>query len=158
MYKCSKRGCDVLIERRGYCKQCQAEYYLKHSTHPRRVKLSDAELLRRKQERNRKYNQEHREMIRTAVRKYRGTANGAAANTANKSRRRSGQAGFTAQEWRKLCNQYNNTCLGCKCTDCKLTPDHVVPLSKGGSNAIGNIQPLCLPCNLSKATKETDYR
>lgn len=40
----------------------------------------------------------------------------------------------------------------------RLTPDHVVPLGKGGSNDISNIQPLCLPCNLKKHNRCTDYR
>ncbi len=29
-------------------------------------------------------------------------------------------------------------------------PDHLVPLSKGGSNSSTNILPACRPCNLSK--------
>jgi 5-methylcytosine-specific restriction endonuclease McrA len=64
---------------------------------------------------------------------------------------------FTAQEWEALCKKYHNKCLHCKRRR-KLTADHVIPLLCGGSNNIGNIQPLCGPCNSSKGTKTIDYR
>jgi 5-methylcytosine-specific restriction endonuclease McrA len=62
---------------------------------------------------------------------------------------------FTAAQWDKL--KHNNLCLCCR-KKRKLTPDHVVPLSRGGSNKIQNIQPLCGPCNSRKGVKTTDYR
>lgn len=31
--------------------------------------------------------------------------------------------------------------------------DHVVPLARGGAHRLGNLQPLCRPCNLSKGAK-----
>ena len=37
-----------------------------------------------------------------------------------------------------------------------LTVDHVVPISKGGSNDISNIQPLCCNCNSKKNAKQID--
>lgn len=67
------------------------------------------------------------------------------------------EGSFTAQEWNDLKEQYGR-CLCCGATDVPLSPDHIVPLSRGGSNGIENIQPLCLPCNLRKQTKTIDYR
>lgn len=67
------------------------------------------------------------------------------------------QGSFTYQEWIELCQKYGNKCIRCG-NEVKLTVDHVVPLSKGGSNDINNIQPLCKHCNCKKHTKTIDYR
>lgn len=66
----------------------------------------------------------------------------------------------TALEWDALCAFYSYTCLCCRKTEPEihLHADHVIPVSRGGSNDIGNIQPLCETCNKSKGTKDTDYR
>lgn len=64
---------------------------------------------------------------------------------------------FTEQQWKDLCNKYGNRCLRCG-KKTKLTRDHVVPLTRGGSNDISNIQPLCSTCNHKKLTKIIDYR
>jgi 5-methylcytosine-specific restriction endonuclease McrA len=67
---------------------------------------------------------------------------------------------FTAEEWQSLKEYYNYTCLCCKRREpeIKLSPDHVKPLARGGSNLIGNIQPLCESCNQKKHAKHIDYR
>ncbi len=64
---------------------------------------------------------------------------------------------FTAAQWLALCAKYHYRCVCCGKRR-KLTTDHVIPVSKGGSSNIKNIQPLCLPCNSHKGTKTTDYR
>ncbi|RYZ88124.1 MAG: HNH endonuclease, partial [Proteobacteria bacterium] len=46
---------------------------------------------------------------------------------------------------------------GGKCVDCgsnyPIEYDHDIPLSKGGSNTVGNIRILCRRCNLAKGNR-----
>ena len=65
----------------------------------------------------------------------------------------------TFGEWELLKKQYNYTCPSCKQTEPKimLTEDHIIPLSKGGSDVIENIQPLCRSCNSKKSAKTIKF-
>lgn len=133
-----------------------------------------------KKARDRKYRQEHTEEINAFIRdykrnnekfrayneeynrQYRQLHPEKSAQYFNNRRARIQQAGgeFTSREWKKLCKHYNYTCLRCgkREPEIKLTVDHVIPLSVGGTNSIDNIQPLCQSCNSSKGITSIDYR
>ena len=74
-----------------------------------------------------------------------------------RARVRAAAGSFSPAEWAALCALLGGRCIACL-RRAKLTADHVVPLAVGGSNDIGNIQPLCQPCNSSKGTRTIDYR
>ncbi len=60
-------------------------------------------------------------------------------------------------QWLWLLEQYDHHCAYCgQSTEQlgeKLTPDHVVPLSKGGNNCLSNIVPACATCNSRKGAR-----
>lgn len=77
-----------------------------------------------------------------------------------RARLRGNGGSYSAAEWRALCDQYDHRCLACGRPEpeIQLTVDHVLPIYRGGSGAIDNIQPLCKPCNSSKGARHIDYR
>lgn len=91
-----------------------------------------------------KYRKDHPEESRARVHKRR-------------SRKTKAGGSYTVAEWNNLCKKYNNRCLDCG-KKRKLTPDHVIPIAKGGTSNIDNIQPLCMPCNAKKSTGTQDFR
>ena len=69
------------------------------------------------------------------------------------------EGSHTFREWELLKKQYGYKCPCCnkKELKIKLKQEHIIPLSKGGSEYIENIQPLCGSCNSRKNTKIIKY-
>jgi len=60
---------------------------------------------------------------------------------------------ITRWQIRERFNCFNNVCAYCG-SDSSLQLEHVVPISRGGTHAIGNIIPACAKCNASKHANE----
>lgn len=108
------------------------------------------------------YGKTHRAEARERARKSR--LNNPGLGVAYNSRRRAkklGNGGFhTPGEIQYLKELQNFKCLMCnKCEpEIKLTIDHILPVSKGGGDGLGNLQMLCRSCNSSKNAKFIDFR
>ena len=102
-----------------------------------------------------------REANRIATKKYRQTPKGKIANRNGHVRYRSvlkmvGK--FTLTEWSLLLRKHNYVCANPECENkSNLEADHIIPISKGGTNLIGNVQPLCTSCNGRKSNKTIRY-
>lgn len=132
-------------EAKAYAREYSRQYRIDH---PEKVKKC-----------NQEYYVNHCEEVAENVRRYR--ADYPERMVVYTQRRRAREAGatgdFTAEQFTELCEKYDNRCLCCGETK-KLTADHIIPLSKGGSNDIDNIQPLCQSCNSKKHTQTTNYQ
>jgi 5-methylcytosine-specific restriction endonuclease McrA len=162
----------VMVDERGLCKFCSSE---RDPNVPNGARLCRACFLHEKRELGAHYRQKNRDKERERSRRYYQDNRGKVGETqkryrennrgkekekknARRARKLNASGSFTAQEWHDVCAHYNHTCLCCGASGVRLTADHVVPLSKGGSNDISNIQPLCISCNCRKYTKIIDYR
>lgn len=134
-----------------------------YDKHKEAIKNKVYEWKRNNAERTKEYLREWRKKHpRYGVEKVKEWARKNSLKVAIKSQKRralkaAAEGSYTESEFVKLCEKYENRCLCCREQN-KLTADHVIPLSKGGSNWIANIQPLCGICNSSKGTKIIDFR
>ena len=106
---------------------------------------------------NNRWKENHPEDYKETKRKER-QRNKERINLANRNyalRKRGAVGSFTIGDWELLKKQYGFTCPLCLKSEPEitLTKDHIIPISKGGSNFIENIQPLCGSCNSRKRDK-----
>jgi 5-methylcytosine-specific restriction endonuclease McrA len=60
--------------------------------------------------------------------------------------------GISERDWLRLVRRYRG-CAYCGAITINVELDHVVPLSKGGRHAIGNVLPACKSCNSRKNSR-----
>lgn len=108
------------------------------------------------------YYKKNKDRVLSHNRKYKKSDKGIATTKSHKQKRRAIKVKSTgqhnAQDILKLFDLQSHQCVYCKSTlenigKNKYHIDHIVPLSKNGSNGIENIQLLCPSCNLRKSNK-----
>lgn len=80
-------------------------------------------------------------------------------NEIRRGRLRGALGSFTEEEWLAKRNATNGRCPFCESQVGveKMTIDHILPLSKGGSNSISNIRALCRNCNSGRGNRGYSY-
>ena len=101
---------------------------------------------------HRRYREKHQAQANAYSRKYKKEHRARYTYLQNQRRIKIRKIGgsFTFEEWQDLCNINDNKCKICG-KETKLTIDHIISISKGGTNDIKNIQPLWLQCNVRKS-------
>lgn len=65
---------------------------------------------------------------------------------------------YNTAEWKRtsaaVIKRDNHTCQACGTTEGRMTADHIVPRSKGGTDDMTNLRCLCLSCNSSKGNRD----
>lgn len=140
-YQCKKQWWEGISQNKIYCSQ---KCYSKHRS-KRTGELAPCwKGGHNKKEITRNWIKNNKERFYSLIRK-------------RDKRLKNSEGSHTVQEWKKLKEKCNNTCVCCNKINVKLTRDHIIPLIKGGSDYIKNIQPLCRNCNSKKYYYTINY-
>ncbi len=63
-------------------------------------------------------------------------------------------AGYEIREY--MLEKFKRTCVYCKTQNIPLELEHIVPVSRGGSNRVSNLALACRPCNQRKGTQSAE--
>lgn len=67
-----------------------------------------------------------------------------------RARKLGAEGSHTEAEWLAVVELYGGRCAYCAKKPKRLTRDHVIPLSRGGTDHIDNVVPACSKCNIRK--------
>lgn len=122
----------------SWCKSCYKDYNLKNKE---RKKVYDFE-----------YRQVNKKRIAKVSRKYHVSNRERARDAAHRRRSIQMNNGSFKIYKKELFKIYNSACFYCGSLN-KITIDHIVPISRGGTHSIGNLVAACAFCNGSKHNK-----
>ena len=158
---------------RNQCKACRCAYF--RDRYATNEEYRDHHLSRNRQHRNERYHNDpeyqqaeqsrvsankkrfHEHIRRHQRSRYKNSSDFRAYRISLNNKRRAHEGSYTENEWRRLCEYFDHRCVCCG-LEKPLTRDHVIPVTKGGTSYIWNMQPLCGICNSAKGTKTIDYR
>lgn len=147
---------DLQDYMRNYGREWKRQQRALNTDYIKRQKLSYREYYKKNKERLKQKNKEWRRNNLDKILER---------NRARRIRERGVEGSHTNLEWENLKQKHSNKCAKCGISEwdlfkiwdggrfSKLTRDHVVPISKGGTDYISNIRPLCISCNASKKDK-----
>lgn len=176
MSTCSIPGCGKLHKVKGLCMPCYQKQWRKdnpeygkqyYQTDKARAQQQRYRDTHKEQiaEKSRKYRQANKELMAKRYSKWQSENPEIVRASYHRRRARilNADGSHTAKDIMALKDLYGERCMNPDCgkpitESNKITIDHIVPLIKGGSNNIDNLQFLCLSCNSSKYTKTKDYR
>lgn len=161
--------------RQSWCKQCRQEHREanreakaaydraryeadpeKHRARARAERATNPEYLKTY---NSIYYREHAQEATENARKWRNAnpEKRRAISSRHKAAKRNADGRFTDADIHAMLNEQEGRCVYCRrdISDC-YTVDHVIPLSRGGSNWPQNLQLLCASCNSSKKDRTHD--
>jgi 5-methylcytosine-specific restriction endonuclease McrA len=137
---------------REYQRRKNRESYRRHKTRPDRRKGLDREAQRVYKKR---WYEENKARLEAKARAYAKSAAGKAARRRNEHKRRAVAGTYTEEQLQARIDFYGRRCYLCGC-DWDALPskqkhiEHVIPLSRGGTNWSANLRPACESCNLKK--------
>ena len=141
-------------KRAEYDKKYRAENLKKHKAYQaayyQQNKAASAQ-------RSREYYARRKEKVQTKNKQWFASNAQKAVTYAQKRRALLANNEHSPYDFEEICNRYGNICLCCR-EQKPLTRDHIVPITRGGGDVEGNIQPLCQGCNSSKGINIIDYR
>jgi 5-methylcytosine-specific restriction endonuclease McrA len=129
--------------RRAKCKICRNKENKKYKRNKEKEKLQ-----------HKKYYQKNKLKIKEQIKNYR-EKNPDCHRVANKKRKylkKTAKGTFTKELLKQKFDYYGNRCYYCNNSD-KLTIEHRIPLSRGGTNWPANLLPVCPSCNSKKGAK-----